>query len=181
MRNRYEYTITAGLGLQAARDGEICYNNMSDMIDYLKTKTKEFIKSLSDLRVVGQVFFAIIVLLISWSGVKAIQTNYELQKKIVRLQQEVEISRLENENLKLQNKYLETNAFLELAARRQFGKAAAGETVYIVPKRVALAHVSQIGPAETKQASEKKPTYQENLEAWSSFFFRKSQNKLLQD
>lgn len=151
------------------------------MFDYIKTKIKEFIKSLSDLRVVGQVFFAIIVLLISWSGVKTIQTNYELQKKIVRLQQEVEISRLENENLKLQNKYYETDAFLELAARRQFGKAAPGETVYIVPKRVALAHVSQTSAPTTKVASAKKPTYQENLEAWSAFFFRKSQNKLLQD
>jgi cell division protein FtsB len=151
------------------------------MFEIIKTKIIEYIKSLSDLRVVGQMFFAVIVLLISWSGVKAIQTNYELQKKIVRLEQEVEISRLENENLKLENKYLETNAFLELAARRQFGKAANGETVYIVPKKIALAHTAQPTHSNTQQASSKKPTYQENLEAWSSFFFRKSQNKLLQD
>lgn len=151
------------------------------MLDTIKTKTSEFLRSLSDLRVVGQVFFAIIVLLISWSGVKAIQANYELQKKIVRLEQEVEINQLENDNLKLENKYLETDEFLELAARRQFGKAAPGETLYIVPKRVALAHVSAAPPATTTQASDKKPAYQENLEAWSRFFFRKSQNKLLTD
>lgn len=150
------------------------------MLETIKTKTVTFAKSLTDLRVLGQVFFAIIVLLISWSGVKAIQANYELQKKIVRLDQQVEIHRLENDNLKLQNRYLETDAFLELAARRQFGKAAPGETLYIVPKKVALAHVS-IPPANPdKQASSKKPSYQENLEAWSGFFFRKSQNKLLQ-
>lgn len=149
------------------------------MIELIKTKIAEFIKSLSDLRVVGQVFFAIIVLLISWSGVKAIQANYELQKKIVRLQQEVEISQLENENLKLENKYLETNEFLELAARRQFGRAAPGETLYIVPKRVALAHVTPVSTDTATKAKNKKPSYQENLEAWSGFFFRKSQNKLL--
>lgn len=150
------------------------------MLENIKTKIVTFAKSLTDLRVLGQVFFAIIVLLISWSGVKAIQANYELQKKIVRLDQQVEIHRLENENLKLQNRYLETDAFLELAARRQFGKAAPGETLYIVPKKVALAHVS-VPPARIKeQASSKKPSYQENLEAWSGFFFRKSQNKLLQ-
>ncbi len=148
------------------------------MFEKLKTKIVEFIKSLTDLRVVGQVFFAIIVILISWSGVKAIQANYELQKKIVRLEQEVEISKLENDNIKLENKYLETNEFLELAARRQFGKAAPGETLYIVPKKVALAQVTP--PAdEAAKASSKKPQYQQNLEAWSSFFFRKSQNKLL--
>ena len=149
------------------------------MLQTVKTKTVEFIKSLSDLRVVGQVFFAIIVILISWSGVKAIQANYELQKKIVRLQQEVEISRLENDNLKLENKYLETEEFLELAARRQFGKAAPGETVYIVPKRVAMAQVTQDTSTGQTQASDKKPVYQENMEVWSRFFFRKSQNRLL--
>lgn len=151
------------------------------MFEIIKTKILEFIKSLSDLRVVGQVFFAVIVLLISWSGVKAIQANYELQKKIVRLDQEVEISRLENDNLKLENKYLETDEFLELAARRQFGKAAPGETLYIVPKRVAMAHVTQPTEDIARQASNKKPQYQQNLEAWGSFFFRKSQNKLLED
>jgi len=151
------------------------------MLTTIKTKIVEFIKSLSDLRVVGQVFFALIVLLISWSGVKAIQANYELQKKIVRLEQEVEINKLENENLKLENKYLETNAFLELAARRQFGKAAPGETLYIVPKKVAMAHVVEAKNENNNQATNKKPQYQQNLEAWSSFFFRKSQNKLLKD
>lgn len=151
------------------------------MLEIIKTKTLEFIKSLSDLRVVGQVFFAVIVLLISWSGVKAIQANYELQKKIVRLEQEVEISKLENDNLKLGNKYLETDEFLELAARRQFGKAAPGETLYIVPKKVALAYVTQPPADSAQQASNKKPQYQQNLEAWSSFFFRKSQNKFLDE
>ncbi len=151
------------------------------MLATLKTNIVEFIKSLTDLRVVGQVFFAVIVLLISWSGVKAIQANYELQKKIARLEQEVEINKLENDNLKLGNKYLETDAFLELAARRQFGKAAPGETLYIVPKRVALEHVSQTNVKVINKASDKKPGYQQNLEAWSSFFFRKSQNKLLEN
>lgn len=151
------------------------------MFEVIKTKTLSFIKSLSDLRVVGQLFFVIIVLLISWSGVRAIQTNYELQKKIVRLEQEVEINRLENENLRLENKYLETEAFLELAARRQFGKAAPGETLYLVPKEVALAKVRQDTEGTNRQASQKKPWYQQNLEAWSGFFFRKSQNRLLED
>lgn len=151
------------------------------MLEIVKTKIKEFVKSMSDLRVVGQVFFAGIVILISWSGVKAIQANYELQKKITRLEQEVEISRLVNENLKLENKYLETDEFLELAARRQFGKAAPGETLYIVPKRVALTYVTLPTDEESTKASSKKPAYQENLEAWSGFFFRKSQNKLLDD
>lgn len=148
------------------------------MYEIVKTKILDFIKSLSDLRTLGQVFFVIIVLLISWSGVKAIQTNYELQKKIVRLQQEVEIQKLENENLKLSNQYLETDQFLELAARRQFGKGAAGEKLLVVPKATAMKFVTKANSTKQKNKRITQPAYQRNLEAWINFFFRKSQNEL---
>lgn len=154
------------------------------MLEKIKTeapiKTKAFIKSLSDLRVLGQIIFVIIVLLVSWSGVKAIQTNFELQKKISKLEQEVAIMELENQNLALENQYLETDQFLELAARQQFGKAAPGEKVYLVPTEVALRHT--IDTNQQKSAAEKasdKPQYQKNVEAWINFFFRESDNKLL--
>ncbi len=151
------------------------------MYEIVKTKILDFIKSLSDLRTLGQVFFVIIVLLISWSGVKAIQTNYELQKKIVRLQQEVEIQKLENENLKLSNQYLETDQFLELAARRQFGKGAPGEKLLVVPKDTAMKFVTRTNSTKQKDKRISQPAYQRNLEAWVNFFFRKSQNKLLEE
>jgi len=152
------------------------------MLEDIKIKTLEFIKSLSDLRTLGQFFFVILILLISWSGVKAIQTNYDLQKQIAQLEQEVSIKKLENENLKLNNQYLETSQFLDLAARRQFGKAAPGEKLIIVPNNVAksFADVPKLQKNEQHNTEVKKPFYQENLEAWISFFFRKSQNKLLE-
>ena len=151
------------------------------MLTKIKTQLKTFVKNLGDLRFVGQVVFVIIILLTSWSGIKAIQTNYELQKRIARLQQEVEVQRLENQNLALENQYLETDRFLELAARRQFGKGAPGEKVYIVPSNVALAHTIDATTTveeDTEQKAEK-PAYQQNLEDWVNFFFRKSDNKLL--
>lgn len=151
------------------------------MLEKIKTHTIQYVKSLGDIRVLGQTIFVVIVLLTSWSGIKAIQANYELQKKIVRLEQQVEIAELENQNLDLSNKYLETDQFLELSVRRQFGKAAPGEKLYVVPKNVALRHV----PSLTEDGAEKKsqtakPWYQENLEAWLNFFFRESNNKLLE-
>lgn len=152
------------------------------MFTSIKTKILYIAKSLTDLKILGQVFFVFIVLLVSWSGIKAIGTNYELQKKISKLQQEVEIQKLENDNLKLSNQYLETDQFLELAARRQFGKAAPGETVLIVPKEVSLSYVDKsTTEGLKKQAQEKKPAYQQNFQDWINFFFRKSQNKLLSD
>jgi cell division protein FtsB len=150
------------------------------MLEKIKTLVVQYAKSLTDVRVIGQTVFVIIVLMVSWSAVKSIQTNYELQKKIVRLQQEIRVQELENQNLSLQNQFLETDQFLELAVRRQFGKAAEGERVYLVPSEVALKYAPKLPQEEQVESKvSDKAFYQENLEAWVDFFFRKSDNPLL--
>ena len=53
---------------------------MQIKIKYLQAYASDFIFKLRDIRFAGQVVFAVIVLMISWSGVKAIQLNYNLQK-----------------------------------------------------------------------------------------------------
>jgi cell division protein FtsB len=102
--------------------------------------TRAYILSLRDIRNVGLLVFTIIVLLISWSGVKSIQTNYGLQKEIARLSQENQVRQLENTNLALRNDYYNSNQYLELSARQNLGLALPGETVLLVPKSVALAN-----------------------------------------
>ena len=82
--------------------------------------------------------FGVVALLVTWSGIKVAQNNYDLGKKVSVIQQRNDVASLENQNLKLKNKYYESNEFLELAARRQFGRAAAGEKMYIVPSDVSL-------------------------------------------
>lgn len=137
-----------------------------------------YIFELRDIRVAGLVVFGIIVLLISWSGVKSIETNYQLQRQISRLRQETTVAELENSNAKLQNQYLQTDQYLELAARQNFGLALPGETELIVPKVVALKHtVAQpIAQKEVKKASGKLPAYQKNLQAWVNFFLHRVDN-----
>lgn len=135
------------------------------------------VKQLADVRNLGLYVFGLIVLSISWSGIKVIQTNYGLQKQIATLEQEDAIQNLENANLKLRNQYYQSDQFLELAARRQFGLGNPGETLLLVPKDVALAHSVPI-PDEVKKADQKeidlgKPGYQKNLEAWINFFSHK--------
>lgn len=150
------------------------------MLEKLKNYSKHpSLGVLADTRALGLIAFGVIALLVSWSGVKSIQTNYELQKQISEAQQQNDVAKLENTNLKLRNEYFKTDQFLELAARRQFGKAAPGETLYIVPKSVALANSVDTSTSQTVTAtkSNKKPFYQENLEAWFNFFLhRERQN-----
>lgn len=143
------------------------------MIKNIK-KLLEKSKMLSDTRVLGLLAFGVVALLVTWSGVKVVQTNYELDKKISVAKQRNAIASLENENLKLKNAYYESDQFLELAARRQFGKTSPGEKLYIVPEEVALAKTVEMpaGPADTAEKPDNKPKYRQNLDAWSSFLFR---------
>jgi cell division protein FtsB len=153
------------------------------MIDQIKTfglkmaqPARDFAGRFRDVRFTGLVLFAVIVLLISWSGVKVIETNYQLQKQISALQQQSDIASLKNDNQKLQNEYYNTSQYLELSARENFGLGAAGEKELIVPVKVALAHTVDPPVVTTPAVITSKPFYQRNLQSWVDFFTRSSAN-----
>jgi cell division protein FtsL len=139
------------------------------------TQIYAFILRLQDVRFAGQVLFVIVVLLISWSGVKAIESNYQLQRQISGLKQQTDIQKLKNTNLKLQNEYFNTNQYLELSARQNFGLAAPGEKEIIVPKDVALAHTVPLPQIteEAKPATTKQSRFEQNYQAWVNFFMHR--------
>ena len=98
------------------------------------------------------------------------------------MQQRNEVQELANNNLKLQNEYYKTDAYLELAARRHFNKAAAGETLLIVPKQVALAHSIDVPKPKTSSAilidatKDSGTSLQHNFNAWLNFLFHRTNN-----
>ena len=130
---------------------------------------------LRDIRVLGLGLFLIIVLLISWSGVKAIQSNYTLQKQIAQLTQENKVQQLKNDNLSLQNEYLNSDQYLELSARQNFGLGASGETELLVPKSVALAQLVHLPnlTAASSSVINHQSTYAKNFHAWMDFFLHR--------
>lgn len=131
-------------------------------------------QALADTRVLGLLAFGVVALLVTWSGIKVVQTNYELEKKISVARQRNAIEELENQNLKLRNQYYESSQYLELSARRQFGKAAPGEKLYTVPQRVALAKTVDNRKADQEDAEktqENKPKFKRNFDDWMKFLF----------
>jgi cell division protein FtsB len=150
------------------------------MLDKIqKYQNHPLLSELRDIRTLGLIVFAGIVLLVSWSGVKAIQSNYKLQQQISQLQQENDVQQLVNNNQKLKNDYYNTSQYLELAARQNFGLAAPGEKELIVPKAIAMAHVSGVASAvaaastEPSEARKHQPFYQRNAQAWIDFFLHR--------
>ncbi len=141
---------------------------------YYLDKATLFIRRLNDVRFAGQVIFVVIVLLISWSGVKAIQLNYSLQKQIAAIKQQNAIQKLQNDNLALQNQYYKSNQYLELSARQNFGLAAPGEKEILVPRQVALSYtVAMPGQSKTASAQIKQSAYQNNFRSWVDFFLHR--------
>lgn len=151
---------------------------MYEKLKQYQDKIEFYLDQLHDVRVVGLLTFTVMILLISWSGAKAIDTNYRLQKQISELEQQNAVQKLANDNLKLQNQYFSTDQYLELSARQNFGLAYPGEKELIVPKSVALAHAPVIENAEKVQAAQtkaKQPAYQRNFQAWMNFFLHRQQ------
>lgn len=147
------------------------------MLDKIKNLIKHpYIKELRDVRSLGLVAFGVIVLLVSWSGVRVIETNYQLEKDVARLEEQNTIERLENQNQALENEYYRTDQYLELQARKNLGKAAPGETVVLVPEEVALAHTVEPPHDEIQGGlvDADKPFFQENFEAWTNFFLNRA-------
>jgi cell division protein FtsB len=139
-----------------------------------RVKNHPYWQQFRDIRAIGLVLFLIIMLLIVFHGVKAIQQNYELQKKIATLKQQVAVQKLQNKNLKLENQYYNSRQYLELAARRNFGKGKKGETELLVPKKVALTYAKPLpGTSKKQDAASHKPLYQKNFEAWMNFFLHR--------
>ena len=147
------------------------------MLQKIKKLPKaEAISWLSDVRNLGLMVFAVIALLVTWSGIKVVQTNYDLQKQISTMQQQNEVRKLENSNLALRNQYYNTDQYLELIARRQYNKALPGEKLLIVPESVALSHTVDVATATTEgeeaTIQEEGPWYERNFNAWLDFLFR---------
>ncbi len=133
-------------------------------------RTKQF----TDVRNIGLYIFGIIVLAITWSAGKTVQNNYELQKQISTLKQQNTVVQLLNGNTYLQNKYLQTDQYLELSARQNLGLAAPGEKILLVPKNTALKYVNPslpktAAPTDSAKTADDRPIYVKNLEDWRDF------------
>lgn len=141
-------------------------------MDWQKT-----LKQFSDIRIIGLLAFGFVVLLVAWSSLKTLQLNYELEKEKASLEQKNRIKKLENENLRLQNVYFESDEYLQLSARRQLNKAKPGEKLYLIPKSVAMSHTVQLPKTKQEIRQEKersKSRFSKNLEAWRDFFLHRT-------
>lgn len=105
---------------------------------------------------------------LGWNTIVAMQKNYRLQQKYNSLKAEVDLQEIENQNLKYQIAYLKTDAFLELAARDKFNKAAPGETMVYLPGS-GEAQRQAVATSKTAAKVNNPEGWRGNLNAWWNF------------
>lgn len=124
-------------------------------------------RNIFELNQIVQVVGIVIAMSLAWNTVKVAQKNYGLQQQVDKLANEIAILELQNQQLKYNIEYFETDEYLELAAREKFNKKAPGEHV------VALSRDDPVDTLEESvvNGSKVKPVYQENLDQWFYFLF----------
>lgn len=146
----------------------------------LELRNDPRLKKFTDVRNISVYVFVLVVLSIAWSSVDVLQRNYKIQKEIDELDRKISVQELENKNAKLRSQYYNSDTFLELAARRQFGKALPGETVLIVPKEVSEKYVAKLSDKEADTMQPLLPAVssraRNNFDAWMRFLFPPSAN-----
>ncbi len=98
---------------------------------------------------IGSVVISVAVLSVAINSSGVILKNYRLQKQIAELEQRVSVAQDEADKQRLLNQYYATDAFLDIATRRQLTRGSAGEKLIIVPKNVALTYASAPTSSET--------------------------------
>lgn len=120
----------------------------------------------------------LVALALGWNTVTAMQRNYRLQQKFDKLQAEVELNELENQNLKYNIAYLKTDDYLELAARDKFNKAASGEHLVYLPNSGAAAK-APVAKATVAPKKVEPKGWRANVLAWWKFLQGKDQPKAI--
>lgn len=102
-----------------------------------------------------------------WGSLSAMQSNYTLQREVDLKKQQLEIAKLETENLELQQQYYTTAEYQELALRDRAGLAFPGERQLILPPNSQKA----IDADKPAVIAARTPASTTNLEQWVNFLF----------
>ena len=110
------------------------------------------------------VLAVVIVAVIIWvvSTIQVLNNNYTLQRQVDNANLDNQVMELENENLRLEQMYYQTDEYLELSARSLLGRAQPGEHLVILP-RVEHEDAGSTDGTATVQES--------NLDQWLDFLF----------
>lgn len=103
-----------------------------------------------------------IILLFVAATIDVLNNNYRLQQQADNAELDNQVTELENQNLKLEQTYYQTEEYMDLSARSLLGKAQPGENLVILPRAQHDNSGSADGSAKVSKS---------NLDQWLDFLF----------
>ena len=104
----------------------------------------------------------------AWGSLQVMQRNYALQREVDYKKRQLQLAKLQKENLRLQNKFYQTDEYKELALRDSLGLVMPGEKLLILPENSAEAKAADKAATQTTDTTVQETS---NLEQWLNFLF----------
>ena len=104
----------------------------------------------------------------AWGPLQVMQRNYALQREVDYKKRQLQLAELQKENLRLQNKFYQTDEYKELALRDSLGLVMPGEKLLILPENSAEAKAADKEATQTTDTTVQETS---NLEQWLNFLF----------
>lgn len=104
----------------------------------------------------------------AWGSLQVMQRNYALQREVDYKKRQLQLAELQKANLRLQNKFYQTDEYKELALRDSLGLVMPGEKLLILPENSAEAKAADKEATQTTDTTVQETS---NLEQWLNFLF----------
>jgi len=102
-----------------------------------------------------------------WGSLGVMQRNYTLQKEVDIKQRQLQLTRLQRDNLEFQKRFYQTDEYKELAVRETLGLVRPGEKLLILPDNSAEAKAADAPVQQAAVVQQAVP----NLQQWLNFLF----------
>jgi cell division protein FtsL len=140
------------------------------MMNKIKRLLKLVVKNITNPELIAGAVITVTVVAVTINTSAVIMQNYTLQRDVQVAEQKVAIAQAELDTQRLRNNYYKSDAFMDIAARKQLSKGAPGEKLIIVPKSVAMSYVpAQATQAASDQVSQAADKNTSNLHKWARF------------
>ncbi len=122
-----------------------------------------------------RLFLFAVFVIVAWAGASTlgvISRNYKLQQQVDQLQSQIDLLKLQNQQVEYQIAYYNTDAFVEKEARDKLDLQAPGEHVVIFPNKVPTKAPPTLTPQEQVATQPFTKRSRTNLQHWLYFLFR---------
>ena len=114
---------------------------------------------------------AVIAVSWAWASVQAVQRNYALQREVDDKHRQLQLTKLETENLQFEQHYYQSREYLTLEAKRRLGLAEPGEHVLILPPNSDAAKAADAAEQKANDAAPTQLPPPPPIQQWMDFLF----------